>query len=291
MSKVAILTDTNSGITPAEQERLGIYVIPMPFYINDELHYEYVDLTQDHFYEMLENDCSITTSMPSVGDVMDKWDELLEEYDEVVYIPMSSGLSSSCQTAMMVAEDDYEGKVFVVDNQRISVTMRLSALEAKKLADEGKSGAEIKAYLEEHKMESTIYITVDTLQYLKKGGRLTPAVAAIGTLLHIKPVLQIQGEKLDSFAKARTMKQAKTMMLDAIEKDLKERFNDPEGKDYVISIAHTNNLKEAEIFKEEAQKRFPNHKIFINPLALSISCHIGPGSLAITASKAIVENI
>ena len=291
MSKVAILTDTNSGITPAEQERLGIYVIPMPFYINDELHYEYVDLTQDHFYEMLENDCSITTSMPSVGDVMDKWDELLEEYDEVVYIPMSSGLSSSCQTAMMVAEDDYEGKVFVVDNQRISVTMRLSALEAKKLADEGKSGAEIKAYLEEHKMESTIYITVDTLQYLKKGGRLTPAVAAIGTLLHIKPVLQIQGEKLDSFAKARTMKQAKTMMLDAIEKDLKERFNDPEGKDYVISIAHTNNLNEAEIFKEEAQKRFPNHKIFINPLALSISCHIGPGSLAITASKAIVENI
>ena len=291
MSKVAILTDTNSGITPAEQERLGIYIIPMPFYINDELHYEYVDLTQGHFYEMLENDCTITTSMPSVGDVMDKWDELLEEYDEVVYIPMSSGLSSSCQTAMMVAEDDYEGKVFVVDNQRISVTMRLSALEAKKLADEGKSGAEIKAYLEEHKMESTIYITVDTLQYLKKGGRLTPAVAAIGTLLHIKPVLQIQGEKLDSFAKARTMKQAKTMMLDAIEKDLKERFNDPEGKDYVISIAHTNNLNEAEIFKEEAQKRFPNHKIFINPLALSISCHIGPGSLAITASKAIVENI
>lgn len=291
MSKVAILTDTNSGITPAEQERLGIYIIPMPFYINDELHYEYVDLTQGHFYEMLENDCTITTSMPSVGDVMDKWDELLEEYDEVVYIPMSSGLSSSCQTAMMVAEDDYEGKVFVVDNQRISVTMRLSALEAKKLADEGKSGAEIKAYLEEHKMESTIYITVDTLQYLKKGGRLTPAVAAIGTLLHIKPVLQIQGEKLDSFAKARTMKQAKTMMLDAIEKDLKERFNDPEGKDYVISIAHTNNLKEAEIFKEEAQERFPNHKIFINPLALSISCHIGPGSLAITASKAIVENI
>ncbi len=291
MSKVAILTDTNSGITPAEQERLGIYVIPMPFYINDELHYEYVDLNQDHFYEMLENDCTITTSMPSVGDVMDKFDELLEDYDEVVYIPMSSGLSSSCQTAMMVAEDDYEDKVFVVDNQRISVTMRLSALEAKKLADEGKSGAEIKAYLEEHKKESSIYITVDTLKYLKKGGRLTPAVAAIGTLLHIKPVLQIQGEKLDSFAKARTMKQAKTVMMDAIEKDLNERFNDPEGKEYVISIAHSNNLEEAEIFKAEAEERFPNHKIEINPLALSISCHIGPGSLAITASKSIVENI
>ena len=291
MSKVAILTDTNSGITPAEAERLGVFVIPMPFYINDQLFFEYVDLSQDSFYEMLGNDCTITTSMPSVGDVMDKWDELLEEYDEVVYIPMSSGLSSSCQTAIMVAEDDYEDKVFVVDNQRISVTMRLSALEAKKLADEGKNGAEIKAYLEEHKSESTIYITVDTLQYLKKGGRLTPAVAAIGTLLHIKPVLQIQGEKLDSFAKARTMKQAKSMMLDAIEKDLNERFKDPSGKDYVISISHSHNLEEAEIFKAEAEERFPNHKILINPLALSVSCHIGPGALAITASKSIVENI
>lgn len=290
MSKVAILTDTNSGITPSEQEKLGIYVIPMPFYIDDELFFEFVDLSQDDFYRMLENDCQITTSMPSAGDVMDKWEELLEEYDEVVYIPMSSGLSSSCQTAIMLS-DDYDGKVQVVDNQRISVTMRLAALEAKKLADEGKSALEIKEYLEEHKKESTIYITVDTLKYLKKGGRLTPAVAAIGTLLHIKPVLQIQGEKLDTFSKARTMKQAKQVMMDAIEKDLNERFMDPEGKEYVISIAHTNNLTEAEIFKKEAEERFPNHRVEINPLALSISCHIGPGSLAITATKSIVENI
>ncbi len=290
MSKVAILTDTNSGITPSEQERLGIYVIPMPFYIDDKLFYEFVDLSQNDFYRMLENDCQITTSMPSAGDVMDKWDELLEDYDEVVYIPMSSGLSSSCQTAIMLS-DDYDGKVQVVDNQRISVTMRLAALEAKKLADEGKSALEIKEYLEEHKKESTIYITVDTLKYLKKGGRLTPAVAAIGTLLHIKPVLQIQGEKLDTFSKARTMKQAKQVMMDAIEKDLKERFMDPEGKEYVISIAHTDNLEEAEIFKKEAEERFPNHVVEINPLALSISCHIGPGSLAITATKSIVDNI
>ena len=290
MSKVAILTDTNSGITPSEQEKLGIYVIPMPFYIDDKLFFEFVDLSQDDFYQMLENDCQITTSMPSAGDVMDKWEELLEEYDEVVYIPMSSGLSSSCQTAIMLS-DDYDGKVQVVDNQRISVTMRLAALEAKKLADEGKSALEIKEYLEEHKKESTIYITVDTLKYLKKGGRLTPAVAAIGTLLHIKPVLQIQGEKLDTFSKARTMKQAKQVMMDAIEKDLNERFMDPEGKEYVISIAHTNNLTEAEIFKKEAEERFPNHRVEINPLALSISCHIGPGSLAITATKSIVENI
>ena len=221
---------------------------------------------------------------------MDKWDELLEDYDEVVYIPMSSGLSSSCQTAIMLS-DDYDGKVQVVDNQRISVTMRLAALEAKKLADEGKTALEIKEYLEEHKKESTIYITVDTLKYLKKGGRLTPAVAAIGTLLHIKPVLQIQGEKLDSFSKARTMKQAKQIMMDAIESDLKDRFNDPEGKEYVISIAHTDNLEAAEEFKAEVEERFPNHKVVINPLALSISCHIGPGSLAVTASKSIVENI
>ncbi|MCR4674476.1 MAG: DegV family protein [Lachnospiraceae bacterium] len=290
MSKVAIVTDTNSGITPSEQEKTGVFVLPMPFYIDEKLFFEFVDLSQKDFYEMLENDCQITTSMPSAGDVMDKWDELLKEYDEIVYIPMSSGLSSSCQTAIMLS-DDYDGKVQVVDNQRISVTQRLSALEAKKLADEGKSALEIKEYLEEHKKESTIYITVDTLKYLKKGGRLTPAVAAIGTLLHIKPVLQIQGEKLDTFSKARTMKQAKQIMLDAIEKDLKERFKDEEGKEYVISIAHTNNLEEAEEFKKEAEERFPNHKIEINPLALSVSCHIGPGALAITATKSIVENI
>ena len=290
MSKVAILTDTNSGIMPDEEEALGVYVVPMPFYIDEKEYLEFIDLKQDEFYRLLKEDTSITTSMPGAGDVMDKWDELLKEYDEVVYIPMSSGLSSSCQTAKMLA-DDYEDKVQVVDNQRISVTMRLSVLEAKKLADEGKSAKEIKDYLESTKMESTIYITVDTLKYLKKGGRLTPAVAAIGTLLHIKPVLQIQGEKLDQFSKARTMKQAKSIMLDAIEKDLNERFKQPDGKGYVISIAHTDNPDAAEEFKKEAEARFPGHEVIINPLALSISCHIGPGSLAITATKSIVENI
>ncbi len=284
MSKVAILTDSNSGITQGEAPALGVYVLPMPFYINDQLYYEDLDLTQDQFYLRLREDSTrITTSMPLVGDLVDKWEELLDEYDEVVYIPMSSGLSSSCETAIMMAED-YDGKVQVVNNQRISVTQRLSVMEAKKLCDQGKSAAEIKEFLEKTKFESTIYITVGTLEYLKKGGRLTPAVAAIGTLLHIKPVLQILGEKLDSFGKARTMKQAKLIMMDAIEKDMKERFKDPDHSHYVISIAHTDNEAEALEFRKEALERFPGHEIIINPLSLSVSCHIGPGALAITCS-------
>ena len=288
MSKVAILTDTNSGLAPADEEALGIHVMPMPMYIDDTQYYEYVDMDKPSFFELLETADHVTTSMPAAGDVMDRFDELLESYDEVVYIPMSSGLSSSCSTAFMIA-DDYDGKVQVVDNQRISVTMRLSVMEAKALADQGKSAVEIKAYLEEHKMESSIYITVATLKYLKKGGRLTPAVAALGTILRIKPVLQIQGEKLDSFAKARTMKQAKDIMLDAIESDLGHRFGSVSGEGCVISISHTENQKEAEEFKKEAEARFPGHTIQIDPLPLSISCHIGPGALAITASKSFLD--
>lgn len=284
MSKVAILTDSNSGITQSEAAEMGIFVLPMPFYINEELFYEEIDLSQEDFYKKLEEGGTITTSMPLVGNVLDKWDELLEEYDEVVYIPMSSGLSSSCETAIMLA-DDYDEKVQVVNNQRISVTMRLSVTEAKEMADKGKSALEIKEFLEETKMESSIYITVGTLEYLKKGGRLTPAVAAIGSLLKIKPILQIQGEKLDTFAKARTMKQAKQIMLDAIENDMKNRFNDPDGTNSVISIAHTNNLEEAEAFREEVLERWPSREVIINPLSLSVSCHIGPGALAVTTSK------
>ncbi len=290
MSKVAILTDTNSGLCPADENELGIYVMPMPMYIDDKEYIEYVDIDKPKFFEMLKTAGHVTTSMPANGDLMDKFDELLESYDEVVYIPMSSGLSSSCSTASMIAED-YDGRVFVVNNQRISVTMRLSVMEAKAMADEGKSGQEIKDYLEEHKMESTIYIMVDTLKYLKKGGRLTPAVAALGTILRIKPVLQIQGEKLDTFAKARTIKHSKDIMLDAIEKDLKDRFKSPDGKGYVISVAHTDNDAEAVELKKEAEARFPGHEVKIDPLPLSISCHIGPGALAITASKSFLENM
>ena len=224
MGKVAILTDSNSGITQAQSKELGVKVIPMPFFIDGEQYFEDINLTQEEFYEKLKQDADISTSQPSIGEMQDAFDELLKEYDELVYIPMSSGLSGTCQTATMVA-DDYDGKVQVVNNQRISVTMRQSVLDAKELAQRGKSAAEIKEILEKHKMESSIYITLDTLKYLKKGGRITPAAAALGTILRLKPVLQIQGEKLDAYSKARTYKIAKNTMLDAIAKDIEERFD------------------------------------------------------------------
>jgi DegV family protein with EDD domain len=289
---VAILTDTNSGFSNTEAEAAGIYLIPTPFYIDDRLYYEGIDLDHDRFYELQAADKEIHTSMPLVGDVLDKWDELLEEYDEVIYIPLSSGLSSSCETAMVMArDDDYEDRVFVVNNQRISVTMKLSALEAKAMADQGKSASEIRDYLEEHALESSIYIMVDTLKYLKKGGRITPAAAAIGSLLRIKPILQIQGEKLDKFAQARTLKQARATMLDAIVSDMTDRFNDPEGKNCVISIAHTCNYDAAVEFRDEVRARFPDKKIIIDPLSLVVACHIGPGSLAITTSISPIQDI
>ena len=284
MSKVAILTDSNSGITQEEAEQAGIYVFPTPVYINDEVFYEGVDLTTDQFFARQAEGAEIKTSMPVVGDVIDKWESLLEEYDEVVYIPLSSGLSSSCETAIMLAED-YDGKVQVVNNQRISVTMKLSVYDAKKLADAGKSATEIKEILEAMKFESTIYIMVDTLEYLKKGGRITPAAAAIGSLLKIKPVLQIRGEKLDSFAKARTVKQAKQIMMDAIAKDMDEVLHDPTGENTIIAMAHTQNEEEIAKFKAEVEERFPGHDIFVDPLSLVVSSHIGPGALAVTCTK------
>lgn len=288
MSKVAILTDSNSGITQEEAEQAGIYVFPTPVYINDEVFYEGVDLTTDQFFARQAEGAEIKTSMPVVGDVIDKWESLLEEYDEVVYIPLSSGLSSSCETAIMLAED-YDGKVQVVNNQRISVTMKLSVYDAKKLADAGKSATEIKEILEAMKFESTIYIMVDTLEYLKKGGRITPAAAAIGSLLKIKPVLQIRGEKLDSFAKARTVKQAKQIMMDAIAKDIDEVLHDPTGENTIIAMAHTQNEEEIAKFKAEVEERFPGHDIFVDPLSLVVSSHIGPGALAVTCTKKLTS--
>ncbi len=288
MSKVAILTDSNSGITQEEAEQAGIYVFPTPVYINDEVFYEGVDLTTDQFFARQAEGAEIKTSMPVVGDVIDKWESLLEEYDEVVYIPLSSGLSSSCETAIMLAED-YDGKVQVVNNQRISVTMKLSVYDAKKLADAGKSATEIKEILEAMKFESTIYIMVDTLEYLKKGGRITPAAAAIGSLLKIKPVLQIRGEKLDSFAKARTVKQAKQIMMDAIAKDMDEVLHDPTGENTIIAMAHTQNEEEIAKFKAEVEERFPGHDIFVDPLSLVVSNHLGPGALAVTCTKKLTS--
>lgn len=283
--KVAILTDSNSGITQKQGEEAGIYVIPMPFMMGDETYYEDISLTRNEFYEKLEAGVDISTSQPSPADLMDLWNKLLEEYDQVVHIPMSSGLSSSCQTALVLAED-YEGKVFVVNNQRISVTLRQSVLEAKKMADAGMAGSEIRKILEDTKMDSSIYITLDTLEYLKKGGRITPAAALLGSFLRIKPVLTIQGEKLDAFAKARTMKQAKTMMITAVKKDMEERFQDPDGIHTSISVVHSKSEEAALEFKRELEELFPKTgEIYVDHLSLSVSCHIGPGALAITCTK------
>ena len=286
MSRVVVVTDSNSGITQAEAKELDVVVMPMPFYINEEMFYEDIDLTQEQFYAKLAEGGDIKTSMPLVGDVTDKWDELLKEYDEIVYIPMSSGLSSSCETAYMLSQD-YDEKVQVVNNQRISVTMRQSVLDAKAMADSGKTAEEIKDILEDEKFNSSIYIMVDTLTYLKKGGRITPAAAALGALLKLKPVLQIQGEKLDAFAKARTVKQAKSIMIEAMKSDFQKRFDSPDGAKMNLEIAYTFDKEAAEAFKAEVQEAFPNNEIVMNPLSLSVSCHIGPGALAIACSKKI----
>ena len=283
MSRVIVVTDSNSGITQSEAKELGVVVMPMPFYINGQMFYEDIDLTQEQFYQKLKEGGEIKTSMPLVGDVTDKWDELLKEYDEIVYIPMSSGLSSSCETAYMLSQD-YDGKVQVVNNQRISVTMRQSVLDAKMLAEQGKGAEEIKEILEKEKFESSIYIMVDTLEYLKKGGRITPAAAALGTLLKLKPVLQIQGEKLDAFSKARGWKTAKKTMLNAIEKDLNERFADVKDQ-MVLGMAYTCSKEEAQEWKAEIEERFPGYEIMEGSLSLSVACHIGPGALAITCMK------
>lgn len=285
MSGIAILTDSNSGITQAEAEKVGVYVLPMPFYINEEEYLEDISLSQEEFYQKLKDGAEIHTSQPSPQNVLDKWDELLKEYDQIVYIPMSSGLSSSFETAKMLSED-YDGKVEVVNNQRISVTMRHAIEDAKNLIAQGKDAKTIREMLEEDKLNSTIYITLDTLYYLKKGGRITPAAAALGTLLKIKPVLQIQGEKLDAFAKARTIAAAKSTMITALKNDIEGRISDGGKYKYVISIAHTQNEEAALVFKDELQELFPDAgEIIINPLSLSVSCHIGPGALAVAASR------
>lgn len=283
MKKVAVVTDSNSGITQREAKELGIRVIPMPFYIDGELYYEDITLSQKEFYEKLSGNADISTSQPSPADVMEIWEELLEEYDEVVHIPMSSGLSTSCETAMMLAKD-FDGKVFVVNNQRISVTQRQAVLDALELAEAGKSGQEIHDILMKEKLEASIYITVDTLKYLKKGGRVTPAGAALGTVLNLKPVLTIQGEKLDAFAKVRGLKSAKKVMKEAMKKDLEERFG---GKKVHLEAAYTCTHEEAQEWKKELEEYFPGYEIHMDALSLSVACHIGPGAMAVACSRYI----
>ena len=286
MSKIAILTDTNSGMTPEEAQQKNIGIVPMPFYIDERLYFEGVSLSQAEFYEKLQEDHEIKTSQPSPADLLFLWDEKLKDYDSIVYIPMSSGLSSSCDTARMLAQD-YDGRVQVVDNHRVSVTQRQSVLDAAALAEAGKSAAEIKAILEDVKDRSSIYITLETLKYLKKGGRITPTAAAIGAVLNIKPVLQINGEKLDSFAKVRGMKAAKEAMIAAMKKDFAEKYHDASPDSIHLAAAYTGDEAEGLKWKEELEAEFPGFDIHLAPLSLSVSCHIGPGALAIACSEAI----
>lgn len=287
MKKVAIITDSNSGITQKNGKEKGIFVIPMPFTIDGKTYFEDIDLTQKQFYEKLEEGAEISTSQPAVGDVMDLWGEVLKEHDEIVHIPMSSGLSSAYQTAQMLSQD-YSGKVQVVNNQRISVTQKQSVLDALHMAQNGKSAIEIKEYLETTKFDSSIYITLETLKYLKRGGRITPAAAALGELLRLKPVLQIQGEKLDALAKARTKKMARKVMLRAIKNDFEKRFNAGEnGETMLLQMAYTGDNTEIKDFYDEVKETYPNHEIFIDPLSLSVACHLGPGAIAIACTKKV----
>ena len=286
MKKTVITTDSNSGISQAEAQRLGLSVLPMPFYINDQLYLEDITLSQPEFYRFLEQDAEISTSQPSIASVTEFWDKALEDCDEIVHIPMSSGLSSSCETAMALAAADYPGRVWVVDNKRISWTQKQSVLEAMALARQGMEGREIKALLEEYALESSIYIAVDTLKYLKKGGRITPAAASIGAVFNIKPVLQIQGGKLDAFAKVRGMKQARARMIEAVQSDLAGRFA---GSPTYLRGAYTCTEEEALEWKKQLEAAFPGQEIYLDRLSLSVSCHIGAGAMAVVCCKQLPQ--
>ena len=282
MSKVVIMADSNSGITQEDARARGIEILPMPFLVDGEEYFEGVNLTQEQFYEMLTRGADVSTSQPAPGALMDRWNSLLKRNDEIVYIPMSSGLSQSCQSALLFAAD-FGGRVHVVDNHRISVTQKQSVYRAKALADQGMSGAEIKAALEKEAFDSTIYITVDDLQYLKKGGRLTPAVAAIGTLLNLKPVLKILGYKLDVHTKTRGMKAARKAMIRAALADHEGTLAEMAQSDRLqVCVAYTKAPQEViDSWIAEVQEVFPDQSILVDPLTLSISCHIGPGALAV----------
>lgn len=285
--KIAVMTDSNSGITQAEGKELGVYVVPMPFTINHQPYEEDINLTQEKFYELIQDDqTEILTSQPAVGDLTKAWHQLLETYEAIIYIPMSSGLSGSCQTALMLAEDDdFAGKVFVLDTQRISVTQKQNVYDALELVKEGYDAKTIADTLMARKMDATIYITVATLKYLKRGGRITPAAAALGSLLKIKPILTIQGEKLDKFEQTRTMKKARKIMIDAVKKDIADRHWDK----YDLFIAYTYDRDAALDYAQEVEEAFGVKPTLIDPLSLSVSCHIGPHSLALASAKKYIK--
>lgn len=292
MKKIAVVTDSNSGITQKEMKNTkDLFVIPMPFMIGEEEYFEDINLTQEGFYQKLLSNEDITTSQPSIGAIVELWETILKDYDEIVHIPMSSALSMSCETAKNFAKQ-FNGKVQVVDNHAISVTLKESVYDALRLAKKGLYAEEIKKRLEENMNNSSIYIMVSTLKYLKKGGRITPAAAAIGTLLKIKPVLQIQGGKLDQYAKVLNEKTARIKMIEAIKKDLATRFKDYDKKGQMrLYIAYTNCKDKAEIFAQEIRKEFPTTPLtFVDPLSLSIACHIGDGALAIATSRVMEDD-
>lgn len=281
--KIAIMTDSNSGITQKEAKELGIYCIPMPFTIDGKEFEEDINLTQEHFYEKLMGGAEVFTSQPTIGIIAKKWDEILKTHDAIIHIPMSSGLSGSCQTAMMMAdEDQYKGKVFVVDSQRISATQKADVLDAIAMADKEYSAKEIYDYLMNNKLNATIYITVDTLEYLKKGGRLSPAAATLAGLLKIKPILTIQGEKLDKYGTSRTMKKARKMMIDQVKQDISDRGW---GDDYEVACVYSYDKEAALDYLEQVKEAFPDKEVIFDRLSLSVACHIGPGSLAVAAYK------
>ncbi len=293
MAKIAVVTDSNSGITQKEAENLkDVFVVPMPFTIDGEEYFEDISLSQDEFYKKLTDNADISTSQPSIGSVTELWDNLLLKYDQIVHIPMSSSLSMTCETAKNFSKD-YNGKVQVIDNQRISVTLKQSVIDALEMAREGKSAEEIKEYLENTRRDSSIYIMVNTLKYLKKGGRVTPAAAAIGTLLKIKPVLQIQGGKLDQFAKVLNEKVAKLKMINAIKKDLKDRFSQyVENNEMLLFVAYTNCKDKALVFADEIRKEIPNVPlVYVDPLSLSVACHIGDGAIAVACARKYVNSV
>ncbi len=282
MKTVKIITDSNSGISQAEAEKLGIIVIPMPFTINDQEYLEEISISQQQFYEFLSQDAEVKTSQPSKFYLEELWKKTLKTCDEIVYIPISSGLSATCENAKIYAQK-FEGKVQVVDNLRISVTQKESVMQAIKLVSEGKDAVAVRAQLERTKDVASIYIMLSVLKYLKKGGRISPTAAALGDMFKLKPILYSRGGSFEKFAVAFSLGQAKQKMLAQIETELNSEFkNYYESGHMAVSVAHTCNAFEAEKFKEEIIAKFPKLKFhYVDALSLSVSCHIGPGSLAV----------
>lgn len=289
--KICVVTDDNAGFSKQEINELGIYVVRMPILIDEDTYFENISIDEKTFYQKMADNADIKTSQPAPGEIMELWDNLLKTYDAILHIPMSSGLSEECNTAKVLAQN-YEGKVFVVDNHRISVTLKAAVRDALKLIKEGKDPEYIREYLTKDGLNSTIYIMVDTLKYLKKGGRVTPAAALIGGALHLKPVLTLLGQKLDAFKKAIGTKKAKLIMIDAIKNDLATKFKDYKKEDLIFSMAYTYDFDEAIQFKKEFAEAIgiDEKQIDMNPLSLSVATHIGPGALAVTVSNHLKWN-